>query len=271
MTIDLDAYFRRIGYQGAATPCLDTLQALCLHHPRAIAFENLDPLMGRPVELDPAALQRKLVTGGRGGYCYEHGLLLFHVLTALGFEVSGLAARVIKNLPPSGVRARTHMLLRIAADGADYVADVGFGISTLSAALRLQTGIEQPTPHETFRLVDHDGHYEMQIKIGDTWDGLYRFDLQAQAGEDYEVSNWYNATHPSSNFVTDLMAARVDDGFRHTLRNALYAQRFPSGKSKRRHLETVAELRETLSDLFRISLPDTPDLDTALARVLART
>ncbi|MDH3241565.1 MAG: arylamine N-acetyltransferase [Alphaproteobacteria bacterium] len=271
MTIDLDAYFRRIGHQGGREPTLETLRALCLSHPKAIPFENLDPLMGRPVELDPVALQRKLVAGGRGGYCYEHGLLLFHVLRALGFEVSGLSARVIKNLPPSGVRARTHMLLRINLDGVDYVADVGFGISTLSAPLRLETRIAQPTPHETFRLADHEGLYEMQIRIGDAWDGLYRFDLQPQAVADYEVSNWYNATHPASNFVTDLMAARVDDGCRHTLRNGMYALRFPDGTSQRRRLETVAELRAALTELFRVTLPDTPDLDPALGRVLART
>lgn len=271
MTIDLDAYFRRIGYGGGGEANLETLQTLCLHHPQAIPFENLDPLMGRPVELDPEALQDKLIAGGRGGYCYEHGLLLFHVLNALGFEVAGLSARVIKNLPPSGLRARTHMLLLITLDGTDYLADVGFGISTLTAPLRLETGTEQPTPHETFRLADHDGLYEMQIKIGDTWDGLYQFDLQIQALPDYEVSNWYNSTHPSSTFVTDLMAARVDDGCRHTLRNAHYARRFPNGASERRELETAEDLRGTLTDTFRITLPDTPDLDHILELILART
>jgi N-hydroxyarylamine O-acetyltransferase len=271
MTIDLDAYFQRTGYRGGGEANLETLRALCLHHTRAIPFENLDPLMGQPVELDPASLQLKLISGGRGGYCYEHGLLFFHVLNALGFEVAGLSARVIKNLPPSGIRARTHMLLRVAVDGADYVADVGFGISTLTAPLRLVIGTEQPTPHETFRLIDHDGLYEMQIKIGESWDGLYRFDLQVQAEPDYEMCNWYNATHPNSSFVTDLMAARVDDGCRHTLRNALYARRFPNGESEQRRLQTAAELRDTLTDLFLIKLPDAPALGPTLELILART
>ena len=43
-TIDLDAYFRRIGYTGPRTATLETLRAIHALHPAAIAFENLDPL-----------------------------------------------------------------------------------------------------------------------------------------------------------------------------------------------------------------------------------
>ena len=88
--IDLDTYFRRIGFAGEAVPDRATLDAIHRLHPQAIAFENLDPLLGVPVRLDAAALQDKLVRSGRGGYCYEHNLLLMHVLKALGFDVRGL-------------------------------------------------------------------------------------------------------------------------------------------------------------------------------------
>ena len=58
--IDLDAYLRRIGYVGGRAPTLDTLAALHLCHAQTIAFENLDPLLGRPVALDAASLERVL-------------------------------------------------------------------------------------------------------------------------------------------------------------------------------------------------------------------
>src|SRR5262249_15051302 len=86
--IDLNAYFDRIGYSGARTPTLDTLRAVVLRHTEAIPFENLDPLLRRPVRLDAASLQRKLVRDGRGGYCFEHNLLLRHALEGLGFAVT---------------------------------------------------------------------------------------------------------------------------------------------------------------------------------------
>jgi len=78
--IDCDAYFRRIGYAGPRTATLETLRALHALHPQAIAFENLNPLLGWPVPLDAPSLQRKLVHEGRGGCCFEQNLLLSHVL-----------------------------------------------------------------------------------------------------------------------------------------------------------------------------------------------
>src|SRR5579862_7365644 len=95
--IDLTAYFTRIGFGGPARPAptLDTLRALHLLHPQAIPFENLDVLLGRPVTLDLASIQRKLVAEGRGGYCYEHNLLLRSVLQTLGFRVRSFGGRVL--------------------------------------------------------------------------------------------------------------------------------------------------------------------------------
>lgn len=71
------------------------MRALHLLHPQAIPFENLAVLLGRPVKLDLASIQRKLVTDRRGGYCYEHNLLLRSVLQTLGFRVRSFAGRVL--------------------------------------------------------------------------------------------------------------------------------------------------------------------------------
>ena len=96
---DLDAYFARIGYRGPREATLDVLKQLHALHPRAIAFENLDSFLGRPVRLDLASLEQKLVHARRGGYCFEQNTLFWKVLTALGFSVTGLAARVLWNQP----------------------------------------------------------------------------------------------------------------------------------------------------------------------------
>ena len=96
--IDLEAYFSRIGYSGPREPTLDTLRALHWHHPLAIPFETLDPLLGRPVRLELGALERKLVAERRGGYCFEQNLLFAHALEALGFAVTKLVGRVVWEL-----------------------------------------------------------------------------------------------------------------------------------------------------------------------------
>ena len=69
---DLDACLRRIGHAGPRSATFETLHQ---SHTAARPFENLNPLLGVPVALDIASLQRKLVQRRRGGWCYEHNLL----------------------------------------------------------------------------------------------------------------------------------------------------------------------------------------------------
>jgi len=269
-TIDRDAYFKKIGYAGTPRADLETLRALHLHHAQAIPFENLDPLIGRPVRLDLMSLDDKLVRGGRGGYCFEHNLLFKAVLEALGFRVTGLAARVLWNTPEQTISPRTHMLLRIDLDEESYLADVGFGGVTLTAPLRLQADIEQSTPHQPFRLVKAGEAFIEQVKIREEWMSLYRFDLCEHVTADYEMANWYISTHPASRFVTGLIAALPTPDRRYALRDTQLAVHYLNGATERRTLTSIAELRGVLEGLFRITLPDTVALDAALGRVIGR-
>ncbi len=267
---DLNAYLQRIGCsQGRCTPTLETLRELHLQHAQAIAFEDLDPFSGRPVKLDLPSLERKLVHDGRGGYCFEQNLLFSHILLELGFTLYGLAARVMWNAPEDIVRKRSHMLLLVEVGGERYLADVGFGGLTLTAPLRLVTDIEQSTPHETFRLINREGDFVLQVRLRDHWKALYRFDLQRQHLVDYEVSNWYLSNHPESRFVTHLMAARPRPGRRYALLNNTFTVHEHGGGSEQRTLSSVAEIRAVLEEHFGLRLParDT-GIEAALARVL---
>jgi N-hydroxyarylamine O-acetyltransferase len=268
-TVDLDAYFRRIGHDGGRAPTLETLRAIVARHAEAIPFENLDPLLGRPVRLDAASLEKKLVHEGRGGYCFEQNLLLRQVLEGLGYRVAGLAARVLWNAPEGRVTPRTHMLLRVEVEGERYLADVGFGGQVLTAPLRFEPDVEQATPHEPFRLVraGEDGEYSLQSLIGGDWASLYRFEPNEQALVDYEVANWYVSTHPGSIFVNALLAARAVPGRRYALRNDELATHDLDGATGRRTLGNAAEVRAALEGPLGLRLPDDPGLDAALARL----
>src|SRR5262249_10311169 len=122
---DLDAYLRRIEYAGERRPTRAALEAVHLAHATHIPFENLDILLGKPIRLDIASVQAKLVHGRRGGYCFEQNQLLAAALEAFGFPVTRLAARV--RLGATRVLPRTHMLLAVEVEGTRYLADVGFG------------------------------------------------------------------------------------------------------------------------------------------------
>lgn len=267
--IDLDAYFKRIGYEGQRAPSLDTLGAIQLRHAEAIPFENLNPLMGWPVLLDVEPLQQKMVRDGRGGYCFEQNLLLKHALDALGFRVTGLAARVLWNQPEGLVPPRSHMLLLVDLDDRRYIVDAGFGGVTLTGPLRLEAGIEQATPHEPFRLVEADDEFIEQVKIGDHWVSLYRFNLSEQFLADYEIANWYLSTHPASRFVTGLLAARPAPDRRYGLLNNQLTVHHRNGGKERRLITSAAEMRETLEQAFHIVLPDATELNAVLARLAA--
>lgn len=272
MAFDPDAYFERIGYTGERAPTLTTLAAIHARHAETIPFENLDSLMRRPVLLGLESLQQKMVHNGRGGYCYEHNLLLKHVLAALGFDVTGLAARVLLDVdgPADAITPRTHMLLRVDLDGETHVADVGFGGMTLTGPLKLELDSEQATPHEPYRLIKADEDFVMQVRIHDDWKSLYGFDLQKQSVPDYEVRNWYVSTHPDSLFVTGLIVARAARDRRYALRNNELRVHHLNGRGERRVLTSAAEMREALARDFRLTLPDAPELDAALRRLTAR-
>jgi N-hydroxyarylamine O-acetyltransferase len=267
--IDLDGYFRRIGFAGGAAPDRDTLDALHRLHPQAIAFENLDPLLDVPVRLDAAALEHKLVRSGRGGYCYEHNLLFMHVLKAIGFDVRGLGARVLWGAAEGAITARAHMLLGVELEGRRHIADVGFGGTTPTAPLCLDSEGAQPTAHEPFRLVRSGDDFVLQAAVGRSWQPLYRFDLQEQFLADYEIVNWYQCTSPNSYFTANLMAARVVPGARYALRNSELSVHHLDGATERRLLRTPAELRDTLAGTFGVALAGTAGLDALLTRLTA--
>lgn len=266
MPLDLAAYLARIGYDGPREATTDVLRAIHVLHPQAIAFESIDPWLGRPVSLDIDAIQDKLVHRRRGGYCYEHNTLLWHVLEALGFQVQGLSARVLYSTPPGGGRhPRNHMLMLIDTPEGKHIADVGFGGLTLTAPMRLETGVEQLTPHEQVRLTDAEGDFVLEVKAGDTWRRMYQFGLEEHIGPDYEMANYYMSTHPHSPFVARLVAARPMADRRLALADRSYTIYRRAGEIEKRELASPAEIKSVLATDLGIALPNDPAFEAKLA------
>jgi len=262
--IDLDAYLRRIGMHDAVAPDLATLRALAVAHAAAIPFENLNPLLGLPVDLALPALERKLVRDGRGGYCFEQNLLFEAALRAIGFEVSGLIARVLWTQPEDAITPQTHMLLRVELASESWLVDVGFGVQTPPGAIRLQADIEQPTALELFRLLQTDGDWRMQSLVRGQWLSLYHFDLHPVPLIDYVVANHYVSTYPGSNFVNNLSVARTLPDRRLSLRNREFTVRRTGQEPERRRVDGTADMRRVLEQEFQLHLPVHADLDRRL-------
>ncbi len=161
-------------------------------------------------------------------------------------------------------------MLQVHLEGQPYITDVGFGGLTLTTPLVLIPNLEQETSLEPFRFIETDRAYMMQAFIHQEWISLYRFDLQEQQLPDYEVSNWYVSTHPNSIFVNGLIAAKPDVDRRYALRNNQFTVHYLEGRTERRTLATVAELRATLENAFGLNLDAIADLDQALQQVIER-
>lgn len=253
--MNLDRYLERVGFAGPAAADEATLRALHLLHVQAIPFENLDVLLGRRIDIALDAVERKLVDGRRGGYCFEHNTLFRAVLAALGFELEALLARVRFGVAEGERTGLTHMVLRVMLEGRPWLADVGFGGVGATAPLRLDTDEIQETPHEPRRIVARGRLLVHQARLGGEWDDLYEFAPDVPAPVDFELGNWYSCTHPRAHFVNHLVVAKVDGTRRLTVTNREFAIRELDGSARRRELTSNEERLEVLSSQFGLTLP----------------
>jgi N-hydroxyarylamine O-acetyltransferase len=253
----LDKYLERIGFRGTAAPDFATLAAFQAAQADAIPFEGLDPFLGRPVKLDLVSLQAKLVESRRGGYCFEQNLLLKAALEAIGFEITGLAARVRWMSPPdSPLGPRTHMLLKVDLPGGTYLADTGFGACLLDAPLRFETGAKQRTPLGTYRLSERDGLFSLSAKRADGWRTMYVFNLEPQIQSDFELGNWYTSTSPLVPFTSRLIMERVSGAKRYKLTGRRFMVEGRDGVTEvELVIGSAAELGQILDEIFDVTPP----------------
>jgi N-hydroxyarylamine O-acetyltransferase len=251
VSLDLDAYLRRIRVAGRPRPDLETLQRLHLGHARNIPFENLDIQMGLPISLELPDVEDKLVRRGRGGYCFEQNGLLLAVLREIGFSVEPWEGRTRLNV--QGIRPRTHMMLGVKLDGLRYLADVGFGGHGLLHPLPVD-GATHEQFGESYRVVTEAGEHVVQWKRDGAWTDLYSLVPETRHPIDFVMGNHFTSTYPSSPFVTMVVVQMPTPEARYALRNLTYSVR-RDGKTVEREL-APAELRPLLRETFGLQIPD---------------
>ncbi len=251
--LDLDAYFNRVNWRGPTACDYATLAGLLSAHTGAIPFENFDVLLGRPVRLDLEGLQSKLIESRRGGYCFEHASLFAAVLERLGFAPVRHAARVIIFQPPSE-SPRTHMFLTVEVDGARYAVDPGFGPFGSRLPVPLD-GVGVPADRPTHRMARDGDHWVMHT----TRDGAHIpgwvSTLEVEHPVDFEMANHFTATHPSSLFVSGILASAVTPAGRVNVMNRDVTV-FHGGKAETSAFPDRSALRAALAEHFGFDLPE---------------
>ncbi len=84
------------------------------------------------------------------------------------------------------------------------------------------------------------------------------------------MGNWFTSAHPNSIFVNGLLGARSEPGKRYALRDNQLAIHTTNGGTEKKTLGSAGELRDALTDLFKLRLDQLEGLDPVLAKLAAR-
>ena len=267
---DRDAWLARIGHSGPVTPTLETLNRLIFAHAHSIAYETLDIMLGHPPTLDVATLQRKMIVGKRGGYCFEQNMLFRAGLRSLGYKITSLQGRVVRGLAIDAPRPAIHMLLKVELPEGPYLADVGFGNLAPTCALLLAPQVEQATPHEVMRFIDVGGELTLQARLKDAWQHIYRVIPYPRYDGEYDITNWYTATHPDTPYQSNIIAAKPGPNrSRITMYNSRVTVRDAEGNAEKRWLADGSEFRTVLRHDFGLNVSD-QEIDACVAVMKAK-
>ncbi|MBT2906423.1 arylamine N-acetyltransferase [Streptomyces cellulosae] len=268
-TATTDAYLRRLGMERPARPTPDALRELHLRHLRTVPFENLSVHLGEEIVLDEKRLLDKVVKAGRGGFCYELNGAFGALLTALGYDVTLLAARVYGDGGRLGV-PYDHLALRVRTeDGGDWLADVGFG-AHFHLPLAFGEREEQRDPAGVFRIAEaepdaagvrggHDAAGAADLDVLRDGRPVYRLETRPRALADFTAGAWWHRTSPHSHFTRSLVCSRVtDDGGRITLGGRRLTLTAPDGTRQERDAGSDAEVLSIYRGEFGITLDAVP-------------
>jgi N-hydroxyarylamine O-acetyltransferase len=268
--VDVDAYLDRIGLSERPAPTLEGLHALHRAHLRAIPYENLDVQLGRPVTIERSAIFEKIVTGRRGGWCYEMNGIFGWALGKLGFDVTRVTGAVSVT-EDRGANIGNHLVLKVELDEGTFVADVGLSGGPLNP-MRLAEG-----PFEA-------GGFAYRLERVDTEWWRFHNDLRcgppsfdfnlAPADEslfanrcaELQTADW-------SPFVQNLICARFTERGMIVLLGRLLRTVTPLGRDER-VIGSANELVGSLRDDFSLDTPEAASLWPAICgrhdAVLAR-
>ncbi len=250
----LAAYFARIG-AGETSSSLGALTEVQRAHRLAIPFENLDIPLGAGIDLDPEQLFDKLVTRRRGGYCFEQNALFLSMLQALGFRARPLLARVwLRASPNDPVPPRTHTLNLVEVDGADFIADAGFGGSYAPPMPLVADEVTTGPDGARHRLARHREHgWMLQRDAGQGWERQYSFTTEIAYPADLETANHFTATKPDSRFTRLRIVTRaLPDGYASLIDRQLTISH--AGQAESVDVAGPDEYLQVLDELFDLRL-----------------
>lgn len=218
-------YLKRIGLEMPEKVVPDSafLKQLQFAHCTSIPYENLDILRKIPLSLDVDDLLDKVVTQGKGGFCFELNGLFAWLLKELGYKVTEYAARYLRG--EAAIPMRRHRVMKVEATDGVWICDVGIGEVCPRYPIRFVEGEEQHQFDECYRLDRDDflGWVLMDLHHGQ-WRQFYSFTEEPQLNVDYIAPMFYCEKHPDSPFIHQEMFSLKTPRGRFTLDGHTYKE-----------------------------------------------
>lgn len=247
----VQAYLERIGFKGPLDGSFKTLATLQECHLLKVPYENLEILARQPLSLDPQDLFQKIVVRRRGGYCFELNALFGWLLRELGYPVVDWVSRFWRDEPDAPPKRRHHVL-KVEAEGASYLCDVGVGGIVPRRPLALIEGVEQQQNDECYRL-DRDPYYGWMLgeqKNGE-WLRVYSFTEEPQLPKDYIFASFWCENAPDSIFNKSPMVSILTPDGRNTIADREF-RLFTSTGVRTFTPQTEEEYQRCLKEYFGI-------------------
>ncbi|HTB66039.1 MAG TPA: arylamine N-acetyltransferase [Steroidobacteraceae bacterium] len=205
-------YLGRLGLAVPPPPSWDGLKLLVGRHLQAIPFENLDVMAHLRCELTTAGSLHKIVSRGRGGFCYELNEAFGALLGYAGFTVKRIEARVWSVPQQNFGPPFDHLALVVSLPEGDFLTDVGFGDNN-------RTPLRLPEDE----MEDLSGRYTLKPASSCVWRlarpdrPLYDMTLAAQPLEVFAPMHRFHQSSPESIFSKGLICTRATANGRITL------------------------------------------------------
>ena len=197
----VEALMQRIGLGGREiAPDLDGLFTVHRAYLGAMPYEDLAVQLGETGPLDPAALVPRLLSQGRGGYCFELNTVLGWLLQELGFSLTHHQAVV------GGVGPTNHMVLVVDLGGEPWIADAGLGEGFLDP-IPLRPGPIAVGPFVWTPELETCGTWWVAAHEWCSFPG-FRMEEEASPVSAFEPHHARLATDPESPFVKTLVVQR---------------------------------------------------------------
>ena len=237
---DLQLFFLRIGMDPEtmvehSASFLGQIQSSAVEY---IAYENLDIVAGKPLDLSPEVLFDKIVRRGRGGYCFETNGLLAYLLREMGFSVTERFARFLRG--ETALPMRRHRLSVVKLPEGDFMCDIGIGQTAPRLPLKVEDGLVQEQNGETYRFRKDPVHgWVLEEKHHGQWRDYLCFTEDEAFDVDFVQPSFFCEKHPESVFNKwPKLAIKTADG-RCTVDDRVY---------KRFRGEELVAMEENVSD-----------------------